>query len=78
MIFLASLRKELLELWRTSRFIALATVFIFFGLTSPLLAKYIPEILKAVPGGEQFGALVPAPTIADAIGFPAQHGRSGK
>jgi ABC-2 type transport system permease protein len=67
MIFLASLRKELIEHLRTSRFLVLAAVFILFGLTSPLLAKFIPEILKAVPGGEQFASLVPTPTMADAI-----------
>ena len=67
MIFLASLRKELIEHWRTSRFLVLAAIFILFGLTSPLLAKFIPEILKAVPGGEQFAGLVPTPTMADAI-----------
>ena len=67
MIFLASLRKELMEHWRTSRFMVLAIVLTLFGLISPLLAKNIPEILKAVPGGEQFAGLVPTPTITDAI-----------
>jgi ABC-2 type transport system permease protein len=67
MIFLASLRKELVEHLRTSRFLVLAAVFILFGLTSPLIAKFIPEILKAVPGGEQFAGLMPTPTMADAI-----------
>jgi len=67
MIFLASLRKELMEHWRTSRFMVLAIVLTLFGLISPLLAKYIPEILKAVPGGEQFAGLVPTPTMTDAI-----------
>ena len=67
MIFLASLRKELMEHWRTSRFMVLLMVLTLFGLISPLLAKYIPEILKAVPGGEQFAGLVPTPTIIDAI-----------
>jgi ABC-2 type transport system permease protein len=67
MIFLSSIRKELMEHWRTSRLLVLAAVFTLFGLTSPLLAKYIPEILKALPGGEQFAGLVPTPTMADAI-----------
>ena len=67
MIFLASLRKELMEHWRTSRFMVLLMVLTLFGLISPLLAKYIPEILKAVPGGEQFAGLVPTPTMIDAI-----------
>ena len=67
MIFLASLRKELMEHWRTSRFMVLAIVLTLFGLISPLLAKYTTEILKAVPGAEQFAGLVPTPTMIDAI-----------
>jgi ABC-2 type transport system permease protein len=67
MIFLTSLSKELLELWRTYRFLVLAAVFILFGLTSPLIAKYIPEIFKILPGAEQFAGLIPTPTIKDAI-----------
>ncbi len=37
------------------------------GLSSPLLAKYLPEILKAA-GGDQLGALaIPTPTPVDAV-----------
>jgi len=60
------LRKELLEQWRTLRLPVIATVFLLVGLSSPLLARFTPEILKAV-GGDQFTIILPTPTAADAI-----------
>jgi ABC-2 type transport system permease protein len=66
-IFFAALRKELVQQWRTRRILVVMAVFVLFGLTSPLLAKFTPEILKAVPGAEQFSYLIPTPSIADAM-----------
>jgi ABC-2 type transport system permease protein len=63
--FAALLRKELLEQWRTARLPLVATVFLLVGLSSPLLARFTPEILKAVGGG-QFTIVLPTPTDADA------------
>jgi ABC-2 type transport system permease protein len=63
--FAALLRKELLEQWRTMRLPLVATVFLLVGLSSPLLARFTPEILKAV-GGDQFQIVLPTPTAADA------------
>ncbi len=61
------LRKELLESWRTYRLPVVAGLFLFVGLSSPLLARYLPEILKAA-GGDQIGILqLPTPTAADAV-----------
>jgi ABC-2 type transport system permease protein len=68
MSFFASLRKEWLEQWRTYRLLVVAAILVAFGMASPLLAKFMPELLKAVPGGEQFAGLIPPPTIADAVG----------
>lgn len=59
------LRKELLEQWRTSRLPVVAVVFLLVGLSSPLLARFTPEILVAV-GGDQFRIVLPTPTSADA------------
>jgi ABC-2 type transport system permease protein len=59
------LRKELLEQWRTARLPVVATVFLMVGLSSPLLARFAPEILNAV-GGDQFQIILPTPTAADA------------
>jgi ABC-2 type transport system permease protein len=63
--FRALLRKELLEQWRTTRLPLVAIVFLLVGLSSPLLARFTPEILKAV-GGNQFQIVLPTPTADDA------------
>ncbi len=60
--------KELQEQWRTRRAVVMVAVFVLFGLASPLIAKFTPEILKSVPGAEQFAGLIPEPTAADAVG----------
>ena len=62
----ALLRKELLEQWRTLRLPVVATIFLLVGLSSPLLARFTPEILKAV-AGDQFTISLPTPTAADAV-----------
>ena len=66
-VYLALLRKELLEQWRTRKVIVVGAVFLLFGLTSPLLARFVTEILRSVPGAEQFAGLVPEPKAADAV-----------
>ncbi len=67
MIFLAALRKEWLELWRTYRLLMLGVVLVIFGLLSPLIAKYTPEIIKLIPNGEAIAQLIPTPTVIDAV-----------
>jgi ABC-2 type transport system permease protein len=67
MTFLASLRKEVLELARTYRLLSMGIVLVFFGLSSPLLAKLMPELFRLIPGGEDLAPLIPTPTVADAI-----------
>ena len=60
--------KEMQEQWRTYRFLIVVAVFAAFGLASPLLAKFTPEMLKAIPGVPAgLLAAIPAPTITDAI-----------
>jgi ABC-2 type transport system permease protein len=68
MSFAASLRKELMEQARTKRLLILAAVLLIFGLMSPMLAKYTPEMIKMIPGGEQISLLIPEPTMMDAVG----------
>jgi ABC-2 type transport system permease protein len=60
------LGKEILEQWRTFRLPIVATVFLLVGLSSPLLARFTPEILKAV-AGDQIPIVLPPPTAADAV-----------
>jgi ABC-2 type transport system permease protein len=68
MNFMVVFRKEMQEHWRTKRFLVVAAVFAAFGLASPLLAKFTPEMLKAIPGVPAgILASIPAPTVADAI-----------
>ena len=66
-VFLAAFSKELLLQWRTRRVLVVMAVFVLFGLTSPLTAKYTPEIIKSVAGAEQFASLIPTPSVADAM-----------
>lgn len=64
--FVPLLRKELLEQWRTLRLPVVATIFLLVGLSSPLLARFTPEILKSL-AGNQFSITLPTPRAADAI-----------
>jgi ABC-2 type transport system permease protein len=62
------LRKELMEQWRSYRLLIVGVVLLLFGLASPLLAKYTPEILRlALPEGEAILSLIPPPTVVDAV-----------
>jgi ABC-2 type transport system permease protein len=60
------LRKELLEQWRTRRLPVVAVVFLAFGIASPVLARYLPEIVKSL-GGTGFEIQFPEPTARDAV-----------
>jgi len=64
-IFVA-FRKEWSELLRSYRLLVVAIVLVFFGLTSPLFAKMMPEILKAFPTGG-ITIQMPTPTVGSAI-----------
>src|SRR5215813_14212093 len=62
---LVFLRKELREGWRTSRLPVIVLIFFAFGLASPLLAKYTPELVSSLAGPVQI--VVPPPQTSDAI-----------
>lgn len=64
---MTALAKEWLEQRRTHRLLIVCLIFLLFGLMSPLLAKFTPEIIKMVPGGEQISLIIPPPTVADAV-----------
>jgi ABC-2 type transport system permease protein len=62
------LQKELREQLRTLRLVVVVAVLAVFGATSPLLAKLLPDIIKAA--GTQTAGLtitMPTPTTADAV-----------
>ena len=62
--------KEALEIVRTWRIWVLPGMLLFFALSGPLTAKFTPEILKAVGGGEVAALLkvMPKPSYLDAYG----------
>lgn len=64
------LGKELREQLRTYRLPVVAIVFVLFGITSPILARYTKELIDAL-GAQAAGGMeiiLPPPTTADAIG----------
>ncbi len=60
------LRKELLESWRTLRLPIVAGLFLLVGLSSPLLARFLPEIITAAAGDQLPAIPIPTPVPADA------------
>jgi len=58
-------QKELREQLRTNRIIIVAGVFLLFGLTMPLMTKYLPEILEM--SGVEMGPWFPLPTATQAM-----------
>ena len=68
-VFFTLFKKEVREQWRTYRLLIVAAVLMVFGLSSPLLARYMPELLKAVPDvPPEIANAIPTATIADAFG----------
>jgi ABC-2 type transport system permease protein len=61
------LGKELRESWRTFRLPVVAGLFLVVGLSSPLLAKFLPEIVAAAGGGQLSGIEIPEPVVGDAV-----------
>ncbi len=59
-------RKELRESWRTLRMPIVGGLFLLVGLTSPLLAKFLPEIIEAAAGDQLPSIPIPTPVMADA------------
>lgn len=66
-LFGLALRKELLQQVRTRRLLVVAGVFALFGLGSPLLANFTPQLLQSIEGAEQFADLIPEPSATDAV-----------
>jgi len=60
------LGKELLEQWRTRRLPVVAVPGSAFGIASPVLARYLPEIVKSL-GGTGFEIQFPEATARDAV-----------
>ncbi len=67
-LFWQSIRKEWIQLWRTKMVMVIVGVFALFGIMSPLLAHFMPEIFGSIEGAEMFKDLIPEPSVADATG----------
>jgi ABC-2 type transport system permease protein len=57
------LGKDFLELLRTKRILIVGIVFVIFAMTSPLLAKMTPELLRML--GDEVQIIMPDATIVD-------------
>jgi ABC-2 type transport system permease protein len=69
-------RLEWLRLTRTPRAIALAGVYLFFGLLGPVTAKYLQDIVNRVQSGVQVIVAQPAPKDGIA-NYISQAGQTG-
>lgn len=59
------MKKEFYEFLKTKKLIAIIAVFIFFAISSPIMAKIMPEFLKTISSG--ITIIVPPPTWKDAF-----------
>ena len=64
--FWVLLRKELREQFKTGKVIIVAAVFLFFGLGTPLLTKYTPELIESLGTGG-ITIEMPTPTSSDSL-----------
>jgi ABC-2 type transport system permease protein len=63
--FIPLLKKEIKEQLRTYRLLIVGGVFVFFGITTPLLLKYLPEIIGL--SGQQIPIEMPPPTAIQSL-----------
>jgi ABC-2 type transport system permease protein len=68
--FAAFVRKEATEIWRTWRIWVLPGILLFFALTGPVMAKFTPQIVASVGGGQLAGLMksLPKPTYLESYG----------
>jgi len=66
-VFWVATVKELRQAWRTKRMLVVWAVFLVFGMGSPLLARFTPEIIGSFEEAQMFAGLIPTPTGADAM-----------
>jgi ABC-2 type transport system permease protein len=64
--FRMMLAKELREAWRTYRLIVISLLFLALGIMSPVVTKYLPDIIRTfAPGG--FEIVIPTPGVSDVL-----------
>ncbi len=63
-----ALRKEWMDSLRSYRLLIVVVVLALFGMTSPLVAKVLPQVLaSALPQGTEISQIIPTPTVWDAV-----------
>lgn len=60
-------KKELLEIIRSKKLLILIILFGFIAVSSPILAKLLPQILKSIPQTPGLSISLPDPTWKDAV-----------
>jgi ABC-2 type transport system permease protein len=63
----ALLRKDFMEQLRNGHFLVICIVFAFFGITSPVIAKYTPQVIEMVGKSQNIQMVVPEPSIRDSF-----------
>jgi len=63
--FKALLKKELREQWRTYKLLIVGGLFLFFGISTPLILNYLPQILEL--SGENVNIEFPPPTAIESL-----------
>lgn len=64
---MAIFKKEMLEIFRTKKFLIMIIVFVFIAISSPIIAKLIPTLLKSMPATPGLTINLPDPTWKDSI-----------
>jgi ABC-2 type transport system permease protein len=67
-MYLTLLTKELVEQVKNGKLIIFVFVFGFFGLLSPISAKFMPDIIASFTETQNIQIIVPEPTWIDAVG----------
>lgn len=65
--FATMVKKEILEIYRSKKLLILIILFAFCAIASPILAKLIPTLLKAMPQTPGLVINLPDPTWRDSI-----------
>ncbi len=65
--FYILLKKEVRELFRSGKAIVFVVVFLFFGLLSPIAAKYLPAIIGSIGETQKIQIIIPEPSWLDAV-----------
>lgn len=64
--FIPLVKKEIKEQLRTYKVLIVGGIFLLFGITTPLLLKYMPELLEFA-GSEGMEIIIPPPTAAQSL-----------